>query len=477
MEYRYLINGQWRRSQTVDPVIFPYSGETVAEVYQTPINELDEAIGVAARGFQLTRKLPTHKRYDILMNFARIMQERADSLIDAMVLEGGKPKKVARGEHARAIQTITAAAEEAKRIGGEIISMDWTPVAENRLGMVRHFPLGPVLGITPFNYPVNLGCHKLGPAIAAGNSFVLKPAEDTPLSSVLMGEMLLEAGIPAEALGIVMAEGRQAEPLARDERFKFLSFTGSSEVGWYLKSIAGRKRVGLELGGNAGIIVHNDANLDYAVDRCVMGAFTNSGQNCISVQRIIVQENVADEFTHRIVEKTKQLKMGDPRDEATDVGPMIRMKDAERVEIWLNEARSEGAHVVLGGERDGIMIQPTILNNVTPDMRVGCQEVFAPVVSIMTYKTFDEALKLANATDYGLQGGLFTQDINRVMQAFEEFEVGGLQVNDVSTFRVDHMPYGGVKSSGIGREGVRYAIEEMTEMKLMVVNLGGGLPS
>lgn len=471
---KFLIDGTWRESDMVEDVIFPYTGETIAQVYQATEGQMQEAIASVTAGFEMTRKMPAHQRADILYKLADLMEARRDDLIEAMILEGGKVRKVATGELNRAQQTIRFSAEEAKRIGGDVIPMDAAPNGENRFGFVKRVPVGPVLGITPFNYPVNLGCHKLGPAIAAGNSIVIKPAEDTPLSTLILAELILEAGFPPQALAIIPAVKDRAEPMVRDDRFKFLSFTGSSSVGWHLKSIAGRKPVGLELGGNAGVIVHNDANLDYAAQRCVTGGFTNAGQNCISVQRVIIHNDVFDEMTEKMLHYAAQQVVGDPRHAETDIGPMIRMRDAERAEMWLQEAIQEGAEVLYGGGRDGIMIEPTLITNIRPEMKVTCQEVFAPLINLIPYTDFDEAIDIANNTDYGLQGGLFTQDFNRMMHAFDKMEVGGLHVNEASTFRVDHMPYGGVKSSGLGREGVRYAIDHMTEHKLMVVNLPGG---
>jgi len=472
--HKFLIGGQWRTSDELIEVRFPYTNEVIGEVYLASDKDLEDAVTLAERGFQITRKLPSHRRSAILRRLQELMMARAEELAHVLTMEGGKALKTSRGEVERAQQTVLISSEEARRIGGEIIPIDWTPAGENRIGLVRRFPLGPVLGITPFNYPLNLACHKVAPAIAAGNSIVLKPASATPLSALLLAEMILEAGFPPEAISVVPTPGARAEQLVRDERFKCLTFTGSSEVGWHLRTLAGRKRVALELGGNAAVIIHEDADIPYAVSRCVMGAFTNAGQNCISVQRILIHEPVWDEVVHRLIEATKALRVGDPRDEQTDIGPMIDERAARRAESWLQEAVEQGAKILYGGQRDGVMMQPTILTNVRPDMKVSCQEVFAPLVVVSPYQDFDEAICMANQTEYGLQGGLFTQDIHRIMKAFEEFEVGGLQVNDVSTFRVDHMPYGGVKASGLGREGPRYAIEEMTELKLLVINLGGG---
>lgn len=470
----FLIGGEWRTSLNAADVRFPYDNEIVARVYQASEKDLEDAVLAAVKGFEITRTLPAHTRSKILYRLLDRMEQRADELIEALILEGGKAWKVALAEYARTKETVRAAAEEAKRITGEIVPIDWTEAGENRLGFVRHLPLGPVLGISPFNYPLNLSTHKLAPAIAAGNSFILKPASATPLSGLLLAEMTLEAGFPPEALSCVICPGSLAERLVRDERIKFFTFTGSSEVGWHLKNIAGRKRVGLELGGNAAAIVHEDASLDYAVGRIASGGFTNAGQNCISVQRVFLHRPIYHEALEKLLDRVNDLKVGDPRDPAVDVGPMIDERAAAKAFATVQEAVEQGAEILLGGSCDGALFQPTVVGNTTPPMRVNREEIFAPVITVSPYDDFDEAIRLANDTDYGLQSGIFTQNVNRIMRAFERIEVGGLQVNDVSTFRVDQMPYGGVKGSGIGREGPRYAIEEMTEMKLMVLNLGGG---
>jgi acyl-CoA reductase-like NAD-dependent aldehyde dehydrogenase len=473
-QYEFLVGGQWRKSEQLTEVRFPYNNEVVAEIYIPTEQDLEEAIVSAVKGFEITRKLPSHVRSSILYGLLDQMEKRTNDIVEAMVLEGGKTQDVAKGETARAKETIRTSAEEAKRIGGEIIPIDWTTAGEGRLGFIRHFPLGPVLGIAPFNYPLNLACHKLGPAVAAGNSFILKPASSTPLSGLLLGEMLLDAGYPPEALSVVPCRGSQAEKLVSDPRIAYLSFTGSSEVGWHLKDIAGRKRVGLELGGNAAAIVHEDANIDYAVGRIVNGGYTNAGQNCISVQRVLLHRPIYNETSEKILDKIAALKVGDPRDPDVVVGPMIDGKAAEGAYEKVQEAVQQGAQIMIGGKYDGAMFQQTALVNTTSDMRVNREELFAPVITIAPYDDFDEAIARANDTDFGLQSGVFTQNMNRIMRAFEEVQVGGLQINDVSTFRVDQMPYGGVKGSGVGREGPRYVIEEMTEMKLMVLNLPGG---
>lgn len=467
----FFIGGEKRTSTKVFPVRFPYTGEVVAEVYQPSDADLDEAVRVAQRGAQIMRKMPAHERSAILRRLHALMEARTEELVNTLVLEGGKTKKAARAEVARAKQTVLVASEEARRIPGEVVNMDWTKDGENRIGVVRRFPLGVILCIAPFNYPLNLACHKVAPALAAGNAFILKPATATPLSALLLGELLLEAGAPPETVNILTCSGAQAEQLVRDDRIAMFSFTGSSAVGWHLKSICGRKRATLELGGNAAVIVHEDANQAYAAQRIAFGGFTNAGQNCISVQRVLIHRPIYNDMLETLLDAIKALRVGDPRLEDTDVGPMISEGAAMQAEQWVQEALQDGARRLLGGERQGALLPPTVLDRVQPQMKVSCQEVFAPVLTLSPYDTFEEAIAIANSTEYGLQGGVFTRDLKRVMQAFEALEVGGVQVNDVSTFRVDHMPYGGVKASGLGREGVKYAIEEMTEPKLMVINL------
>ncbi len=471
MPRKNLIGGEWRGSDDVMEVRFPYDGSVVGAVSMASASDMEDAMAAAARGFEVTRRLPSHRRSEILNNIVRLLRERFDEVVEAMILEGGKNRKTALGETARALETLKVSSEEARRIGGEVFSIDWTAAGENRQGFTRRQPVGPVLGITPFNYPVNLACHKLGPAIAAGNPIIIKPAEKTPLSSVILAEIVLEAGFPPEAFSMLNAWGPDTEIMVTDPRISMISFTGSGRVGWALKSKAGHKKVTLELGGNAGVIVHDDANLADAAGQAAAGAFANAGQNCISVQRLLIQRGVFEEFTDLFVDQVQALKLGDPRDPDVDIGPMISPADAERAEAWVDEARKAGASLLLGGERDGCMFPPTVMSETTKEMRVNCEEVFAPVVTVSPHETWDDAVAIINDSPYGLQAGVFTSDIKRVMDAWERVEVGGLHINSVSTFRVDHMPYGGVKASGYGREGIRYAIEDMTELRLMTLNL------
>ncbi|MCY4019316.1 MAG: aldehyde dehydrogenase family protein [Chloroflexi bacterium] len=472
MPKKNLIGGEWRGSDDVMEVRFPYDGSLVDAVSMASAADMNDAMEAALEGFELTRRLPSHRRSEILANMGRLLGERFDEVVEAMIMEGGKNRKTAVGETARAMETLKVSSEEARRIGGEVFSIDWTAAGENRQGFTRRAPIGTVLGITPFNYPVNLACHKIGPAIAVGNPIILKPAEKTPLSSVILAEIVLEAGYPPRAFSMLNAWGPDSEMMAADPRVAMISFTGGGSVGWMLKSKAGQKKVTLELGGNAGVIVHNDADLADAAGQAAAGGYANAGQNCISVQRLLIQRDVFEEFTDLFVDEVRALKVGDPRDGDVDVGPMISVRDAERAEDWVKEAKKAGASVLHGEARQGAMFPPTVLTETAPDMRVNCEEVFAPVVTVSPYEAWDEAVATINDSPYGLQAGVFTQDVKRIMDAWERVDVGGLHVNSVSTFRVDHMPYGGIKASGSGREGIKYAIEDMTELRLMTLNLG-----
>ena len=471
MTQKNLIGGEWRGSDDIMEARFPYDGRVVDSVSMASAADMEDAMAAAVAGFETARKLPSHRRSEILQNMVRLLRARFDEVVEAMILEGGKNRKTAIGETTRALETLKVSSEEARRIGGEVFSIDWTPAGENRQGFTRRQPIGPVLGITPFNYPINLACHKIGPAIAAGASIIIKPAEKTPLSTIILAEIVLEAGFPPQAFSMLNAWGPATEMMVIDPRLRMISFTGSGAVGWLLKSKAGQKKVTLELGGNAGVIVHKDADLADAAGQAAAGAFANAGQNCISVQRLLIQRDVFEDFTDLFVDEVKALKVGDPRDPDVDIGPMISQRDAERAEAWVNEAQAAGASLLLGGERDGALFSPTVMTETAPDMRVNCEEVFAPVVTLSPYERWDDAVALINDSPYGLQAGVFTSDIKRVMDAWERVEVGGLHINSVSTFRVDHMPYGGVKASGYGREGIKYAIEDMTELRLMTLNL------
>jgi glyceraldehyde-3-phosphate dehydrogenase (NADP+) len=467
----FLIGNQWRHTATTTTIRNPYDGQPVADVCLAGKAEADEAAARSVEAAPAMRRLPAHVRAGALRTIAGRLAARQDEVARTMTAESGKPITDARREVGRAVQTFTLAAEEAARIAGDVIPMDLTPGMERHLGITRRVPVGPVLGVTPFNFPLNLVAHKVAPCLAAGNPMVLKPAPQTPLTSLLLAEMALEAGLPPGALSVVPCENAVAEQMVTDERFKVLSFTGSAAVGWMLKAKSGKKRVLLELGGNAGVIVEPDADVALAAQRCAAGGYAYSGQTCISVQRVFVHESVYDRFVDRFVATVKGLATGNPGDDATVIGPLIDEAAARRVEQWIQEAVAQGARVLAGGTRSGSVVEATVLADVTPAMKVSCREVFGPVVTVSRYTDFAAALASLNESDYGLQAGVFTQDIDRIFRAYRELEVGAVLANEIPTFRAEHMPYGGVKDSGLGREGVRYAIEEMTELKLLILNL------
>ena len=469
-EWKILVAGDHVASGNPFLVRSPYDDSPVAIVHRAGPAEIQRAIAAAAGAFEITRALPTWKRAAILEAISAAIASRRDELAQTMALEAGKPMKSARVEVDRAVFTFKVAAEETKRIHGEIVSLDWLPGNEGREGFVRRVPLGPVAGITPFNFPLNLVAHKVAPALAAGDPVIIRPATQTPVSALILGRLAIEAGWPKEAFSVVPSTTNDAAPLVEDERIKLLSFTGSPAVGWHLKRRAGRKRVTLELGGNAAVIVHRDADLPYAAERTVFGGFGYAGQSCISAQRIYVHADVYDAFTSDLVRRVSTLKTGDPLDEHTDVGPVIDRVAAERIEEWVAEAKAAGARILAGGTRQGNLWQPTVVESAPASVRVNCQEVFAPLVSLMRYEEVNQAITAANASDFGLQAGIFSHDDRIIHAAVDGIEAGGIVVNDVPTFRIDHMPYGGVKLSGFGREGLRYAIEEMTEMKLVAYN-------
>lgn len=467
----FLIGGRWSQSATVAPVRNPYTGETIAHVCQASPADAESALQSSVEGAAAMRRLSGYARSTLLAHAAQALQARQEEFARTMTAEAGKPLTDARREVGRAIHTLSIAGEEAKRIGGEVVPLDWSPGMESYWGVTRRFPIGPILGITPFNFPLNLVVHKVAPALAAGNSILIKPAPQTPLTALLLGDLLLKAGVPPGGLNILPCDNTVAEHMVVDPRFKLLSFTGSAPVGWMLKAKCGKKKVVLELGGNAAVIIEPDADLEYAAQRCVTGGFTYAGQTCISVQRIFVHASIAESFTEQLMARVRGLATGDPGDERTVVGPLIDAGAAQRIEGWIGEAVAQGARVLSGGSREGSVVQPTVLSQVTAAMNVSCREVFGPLVTITPYREFDAALRAVNESDYGLQAGIFTNNIGRIFQAFEQLEVGGVLANEIPTFRADHMPYGGIKDSGIGREGVRYAIEDMTEPKLLVVNL------
>jgi acyl-CoA reductase-like NAD-dependent aldehyde dehydrogenase len=430
-----------------------------------------QAVHHAVASMRRTRALPRWKRREILEDVAATLLDQKERFAQLIVAEAGKPVRQARTEVDRTVLTFKTAAEEAARLGGESIPLDLTEGHEERWGLVQRFPVGPVLAITPFNFPLNLVAHKIAPAIAAGCPVLLKPSPQTPFTALALGEVILKAGWPEEALSVLPLSNADTAWLAeKEDRIKLVSFTGSAKVGWELKSHSGRKRVLLELGGNAAMILHADwPDLDAAALRTALGAFNYAGQSCISVQRVFVDRAIFQTFLWKVVELSAKLVVGNPAEEATEVGPLIRLAEAERIESWIKEAVDGGAKLVAGGERKGSVVTPTILTGTQPGMKIRDEEAFGPVVVIEPYDDFEQALADVNRSRFGLQAGLFTRDAGRIMTAFRELEVGALIVGDTPSWRLDPMPYGGVKDSGLGREGIRSAIEEMTEPRMMVM--------
>jgi acyl-CoA reductase-like NAD-dependent aldehyde dehydrogenase len=467
----FLVDGKWIEEGDPVEIKAPFDGKVIGTVRQGRREHAEQAIAASVKAFGTTRRLPAFERQRVLRSIAQNIGARKEEYAHTMALEAGKPIRAARTEVERAIFTFQVAAEESTRIYGEYIPLDWQEFTAGRWGMVRRFPLGPIAGITPFNFPLNLVAHKVAPAIAAGCSMVLKPAPQTPFTAMLLAESVQQAGWPDGALNVLPLSNEDAGILVSDDRIKLISFTGSAGVGWDIKRRAGKKKVVLELGGNAGVIVHSDTDLAYAAERCVAGGFGYAGQTCISVQRILVERSVSAKFIELLVAGVEKLHSGDPLDEATDVGPLIRESDAIRAYDWIQEAIRYGARLLCGGHRHGSMLEPTVLTGTKPEMKVNCQEIFAPVVTVETYDNFSDAIRELNRSQYGLQAGVFTRDVKLLFDAYAELEVGGMIAGDVPSFRIDHMPYGGVKDSGLGREGLRYAIDEMTEPKLLVMNL------
>ncbi len=446
-----------------------YSGEPATKVAMADSAVIDQAIAAAVEATEPMAKMAAFERQAVLDHCVKRFTERFDELAEALCIEAGKPIKDAQGEVTRLIDTFRIAAEESTRIGGEVIPMDISPRAKGYTGMTKRVPIGPCSFISPFNFPLNLAAHKVAPAIAAGCPFVLKPASLTPVGAIIIGEVLAETNLPMGAFSVLPCRRDGAALFTEDERFKLLSFTGSPDVGWALKAKAGKKPVILELGGNAACVVDSDADIDDAVARIVFGAFYQSGQSCIGVQRIYVHDKVYAEFKEKMVSATKALKMGDPKDPETFIGPMISVNEATRLDNWIQEAVAGGADLLCGGKRDGSMLEATLMENVGDKQSIRDEEAFGPVAIIDTFNDFNAVLDDINQSKFGLQAGIFTRDLYRAQKAWDTLEVGGVIIGDVPSWRVDHMPYGGVKDSGLGREGIKYAIEDMTELRLMVV--------
>jgi acyl-CoA reductase-like NAD-dependent aldehyde dehydrogenase len=471
-----LLAGEPRVSHATLDIHSPFDGHVVAVVCQATADDADEALAAATRAFKQTRAFTSEHRSEICVAVAKRLEHEHADIARGIALEAGKPIADATREVGRAIDTFRIAAEEAKRIGGSVLPLDWPHAAANvsggkRTGIGRRFPFGPIVGITPFNFPLNLVAHKVAPAIASGNPIIIKPAPQTPLTALRLGHILVEAGWPAGAISVLPCANEVAAKLVADERPRMLSFTGSAAVGWQLKAQAGRKRVTLELGGNAAILVHEDADLDLAALRIVSGGFSYAGQSCISVQRVFVHKTRWQTLAQKITAAVETLVTGDPLDEETQVGPMISEAAATRAEAWIKEALDAGAHLLTGGGREGAMLQPTLIAKAPVGSKLYGEEVFAPVVTISPYESFEDGIAMVNASRYGLQAAVFTRDFARIMQAWRELEVGAVLVNESTSWRADQMPYGGVKDSGIGREGVRSAIEEMTEERLLIADM------
>lgn len=446
-----------------------HSGETIATVALAGPDELERAIAAAHGARAAMRALSSFERRDVLAHCAGRFLERAEELAQLLCGEAGKPIRDARGEVTRLVDTFRVAAEEATRIGGDVLPLDVTSRAKGYRGMTQRVPVGACAFVTPFNFPLNLAAHKVAPAIAAGCPFVLKPASSTPLGALAIGEVLAESGLPQGAFSILPMASRDAAPLVEDERFALLSFTGSGEVGWDMKRRAGKKRVVLELGGNAACIVDEGSDVDDVVERLVFGAWYQSGQSCIKTQRILAHRSLASELRAKFVAATEALVCGDPHDERTSIGPLIDAAEARRLESWIESARARGARLLCGGQREGAVLRPAILEDVPRDEALVCEEAFGPVAVLSTFDDFEAALAEVNASRYGLQAGVFTRAWSRALRAWDVLEVGGVLLNDVPSFRVDAMPYGGEKDSGSGREGVRYAIESMTRERLLAI--------
>jgi acyl-CoA reductase-like NAD-dependent aldehyde dehydrogenase len=479
-----------------EKILSPYDGRVVGEMPVASADDIERAIVRSQQAFQVMRKLPRFVRADILQRTAEIIRQRREEFVATIAAEAGKPLYDARGEVSRGIFNLQNAAAEARRFSGEEIPLDVDAAVfeyqttdvdgkpadlasldvealsrmRRRVGISRRYPIGPILAIAPFNFPLNLVLHKVAPAIAVGNSVVLKPAPQTPLTALLLQTALRDAGLPDGALEVVHCPVPLAETMVRDERFAMLTFTGSAKVGWHIKEIAGRKKVALELGGNGAVIVAEDADLDYAVARCVRGGVVYGGQYCIGVQRILVQQSVLAAFTEKLVARVRACKVGDPMQEGVDVGPVIDEGSARRIQGWIDEAVAAGARVLTGGTRTDALVEPTVLADTAAGMKVEDEEIFGPVLTVNGYDRFDDAVRRASDSRYGLQGGIFTNDLRRAFQAIEEWDVGGLMINDVPIYRIDNMPFGGWKESGFGREGTRYAMEEMSDIKFLVVN-------
>ncbi|MBT3133889.1 aldehyde dehydrogenase family protein [Alteromonas sp. ALT199] len=467
--YPYYLASEPEYANTDLEVTNKYNGEVATKVAMADADTIDKAIAAAEKAQPAMTAMAPFERQAVLEHCVKRFTERADELAKALCIEAGKPIKDAKGEVTRLIDTFKIAAEESVRINGETVNLEISARAKGYQGMTKKVPIGPCSFISPFNFPLNLAAHKVAPAIAAGCTFVLKPASRTPIGALIIGEVLAETDLPKGAFSILPCSRDGADLFTTDERLKLLSFTGSPDVGWALKAKAGKKPVVLELGGNAACVVDEDADIEDAIDRVIVGAYYQSGQSCISVQRLLVHSKIYDEFKSRYVEKVKALVSGDPSNEDTFIGPMISEGEAERLHGWITEAKEKGATILCGGTREGAMLEATVMENVPKDCDASAEEAFGPLSILVPFDDYDDALKEVNNSRYGLQAGVFTRDIYKAHKAWDVLEVGGVVIGDVPSWRVDNMPYGGVKDSGLGREGIRYAIEDMSETRLMVI--------
>ena len=467
--YPYYLASEPHYANTDLDVTNKYTGEVATKVAIADADTIDKAIAAAEEAQPAMAAMAPFERQAVLEHCVKRFTERADELAQALCIEAGKPIKDAKGEVSRLIDTFKIAAEESVRINGEVVNLEISARAKGYQGMTKKVPIGPCSFISPFNFPLNLAAHKVAPAIAAGCTFVLKPASRTPIGALIIGEVLAETDLPKGAFSILPCSRDGADLFTTDERLKLLSFTGSPDVGWALKAKARKKPVVLELGGNAACVVDEDADIEDAIDRVIVGAYYQSGQSCISVQRLLVHSKIYDEFKSRYVEKVKALVSGDPSNEDTFIGPMISEGEAERLHGWIEEAKEKGATILCGGTRDGAMLEATVMENVPKDCDASAEEAFGPLSILVPFDDYDEALEEVNNSRYGLQAGVFTRDIYKAHKAWDVLDVGGVVIGDVPSWRVDNMPYGGVKDSGLGREGIRYAIEDMSETRLMVI--------
>ncbi|MGV7220201.1 MAG: aldehyde dehydrogenase family protein [Nitrospinales bacterium] len=467
---KFYCGGEWREGTKSLSINNPFTNSVIAEVSLANSSDIDDAIILAEKSFEITRKLPAFSRSRICSQIAGGIKIRKDEFAKIISNESGKPLVYSRAEVERSILTFTIASEEALRINGEVLTLDIAESGKGKMGITRRFPVGPISGISPFNFPLNLVAHKVAPAIACGNPIILKPSSLTPLTALLLAEVIDNTDAIKGSFSVLPCQRDIADPLVEDPRLKMVSFTGSPTVGWDIKKRSGKKKVTLELGGNAAAVIEPDADLDFAAKKVCFGAFAYSGQVCISVQRALIHKTCYSEFVKKLISEINLLKSGDPLDETITFGPMIDQGNAERIESWVNNSLQGGGTLLAGGKRNGPYFEPTLLSGIDPREQIVCEEAFGPVLILEEYSDFDCAIEKVNDSDFGLQAGVFTNQMDKIMMAFNRLEIGGLVINDVPTFRIDNMPYGGVKDSGFGREGVKYSIEDMTEPKLLVMN-------